>query len=173
MPPKSVLPDMLTPGLRLVFIGTAPSTRSAAEGAYYAHPQNRFWRTLHEVGITPRRYAPHEFRELTAFGIGFTDVSKTGSGMDHEIAAHDFDAAGLRARLAKAKPHAIAFTSKKAASFYLGKPTGRIAYGRQPDIEGEPVTFVLTSPSGAATRYWSLESWEELADWFAAIESEC
>ncbi|WP_339614425.1 mismatch-specific DNA-glycosylase [uncultured Parvibaculum sp.] len=161
-----ILPDMLRPGLRLVFIGTAASTRSAAVGAYYAHPQNRFWRTLHEVGITPRRFAPQEFRDLTKLGIGFTDVSKIGSGMDHEIAAGDFDAAGLRARLAKAKPQAIAFTSKRAASFYLGKPTGKIAYGRQPDVEGEPVTFVLTSPSGAATRYWSLDPWRELADWF-------
>lgn len=165
--PTHVLPDMLQPGLRLVFIGTAPSTRSATEGAYYAHPQNRFWRTLHEVGITPRRYAPHEFRELTKLGIGFTDVSKTGSGMDREIAAHDFDAEDLRARLAKAKPRAIAFTSKKAASFYLGRPTGKIAYGRQPDIPGEPVTFVLTSPSGAATRYWSPGPWRELAAWFS------
>jgi len=157
---------MLKPGLRLVFIGTAPSTRSAAEGAYYAHPQNRFWRTLHEVGITPRLYRPQEFRELGKLGIGFTDVSKTGSGMDHEIAADDFDADGLRVRIAKAKPQAIAFTSKRAASFYLGKPTGKIVYGRQPDRPGEPVTFVLTSPSGAATRYWSRAPWKELAAWF-------
>ena len=161
-----ILPDMLKPGLRLVFVGTAASTRSAAEGAYYAYPQNRFWRTLHEVGITPRRFAPQEFRELTKLGIGFTDVSKTGSGMDHEIEAEDFDAEGLRARLAQAKPQAIAFTSKRAASFYFGKPTGKIAYGRQPDRAGEPVAFVLTSPSGAATRYWSLGPWEELAAWF-------
>ena len=55
------LPDQLQPHLRLVFVGTAAGQRSADMGHYYAGPGNRFWRTLHEVGITPRRYEPHEF----------------------------------------------------------------------------------------------------------------
>src|SRR3982074_1888243 len=58
------LPDQFAEHLRLVFVGTAASQRSADTGHYYAHAGNRFWRTIHEVGITPRRYAPHEFREL-------------------------------------------------------------------------------------------------------------
>ncbi|SCB54749.1 Uracil DNA glycosylase superfamily protein [Bradyrhizobium shewense] len=52
------LPDQLRPNLRLVFVGTAASTRSAELGHYYAHPGNRFWRAIHEAGITPRRYQP-------------------------------------------------------------------------------------------------------------------
>jgi G:T/U-mismatch repair DNA glycosylase len=43
------------PHLRLVFVGTAASTRLAAVEYYYAHPDNRFWRAIHEAGITPRR----------------------------------------------------------------------------------------------------------------------
>ena len=50
------LPDQLRPDLHLVFVGTAASTRSAALGHYYAHPGNRFWRAIHEAGITPRWY---------------------------------------------------------------------------------------------------------------------
>ncbi|WP_448046391.1 uracil-DNA glycosylase family protein [Bradyrhizobium liaoningense] len=50
------LPDQLRPNLRLVFVGTAASTRSAELGHYYAHPGNRFWRAIHEAGITSRRY---------------------------------------------------------------------------------------------------------------------
>ena len=33
-----VLPDVLAPDLHVVFCGTAPGTRSARDGAYYAHP---------------------------------------------------------------------------------------------------------------------------------------
>jgi TDG/mug DNA glycosylase family protein len=42
-----VLPDLLRPGLRIVFCGTAAGTVSAARGVYYAHPQNRFWSALY------------------------------------------------------------------------------------------------------------------------------
>ncbi len=79
------LPDVLVPGLDVVFVGTAPSRRSAAVGAYYAHPGNRFWQTLFETGITPRLYEPHEYPQLIHLGIGFTDMAKRASGMDHEL----------------------------------------------------------------------------------------
>jgi Uracil DNA glycosylase superfamily len=78
------LPDQLQCHLRLVFVGTAAGQRSADLGHYYAHPGNRFWRTMHEVGLTPRRYQPPEFPALLALGIGFTDLCKVGAGMDHE-----------------------------------------------------------------------------------------
>ena len=58
------LPDVLRPDLDVVFVGTAAGRRSAAVGAYYAHPGNRFWKTLHSTGLTPRLFAPDEFREL-------------------------------------------------------------------------------------------------------------
>jgi uracil DNA glycosylase superfamily protein len=53
-----VLPDVLAPGLRVVFCGYAPGTASARTGAYYAGPGNRFWITLREVGLTPLLIRP-------------------------------------------------------------------------------------------------------------------
>src|SRR3546814_13773735 len=49
-----VLPDVLAPGLRLVFCGSAAGRKSAELGAYYAGPGNKFWPTLYEIGLTPR-----------------------------------------------------------------------------------------------------------------------
>jgi TDG/mug DNA glycosylase family protein len=146
----------------VVFVGTAASTRSASVGHYYAHPGNRFWRTIHEVGLTPRRYEPHEFRLLLKLGIGFTDVSKSGSGMDHQISKDQIDVGFFETKMRKYKPRAIAFTSKKAASFFFGKPTGKVILGRQQVIEGFSEIFVLPSTSGAASRYWTDEPWREL-----------
>lgn len=170
--PTEILPDLLTPNLNLVFVGTAAGHRSAAERAYYAHPGNRFWRAIHETGLTPRLYAPHEFRELLALKIGFTDMSKIGSGMDHEIAPEHFDVTLFETKMRRYRPRAIAFTSKKAASLWLGRPTGKIKPGRQeqqlPDF---PEVFVLTSPSGAATRYWDIGPWRELAEWLEPTKS--
>jgi len=163
--PPHRLPDQLRAGLRLVFVGTAASTVSARVGHYYAHPGNRFWRTLHEVGITPRRYQPHEFGALLELDIGFTDLSKSGAGMDHQIDRHSFDLAGFRARIEAWQPRTIAFTSKKAASLFYDRPTSTLSLGRQTSVDGFPAVFVLSSPSGAASGHWTLQPWRDLAEW--------
>jgi len=165
------LPDQLHDNLRLVFVGTAASTRSADLGHYYAHPGNRFWPTLFEVGITPRRYAPREFASLLTLGIGFTDICKSGAGMDHQIAVRPEDIAVFRAKMLTYRPRTIAFTSKKAASLFYGRPTAAIGHGRQPPVDDFPQVFVLASPSGAASGSWTQQPWRELAEWIDADDT--
>ena len=158
------LPDQLQPHLRLVFVGTAAGQRSADLGHYYAGPGNRFWRTLHEVGITPRRYQPHEFPALLSLGIGFTDVCKLGAGMDHHALKSGVDIPAFCEKIRRYQPKTVAFTSKKAASLFYDRPTKAVALGRQPPLESFPMVFVLASPSGAASGHWSVQPWRELAD---------
>ena len=160
----SVLPDSLRSGLKIVFVGTAAGHRSAAVGAYYAHPGNKFWRTLHEVGLTDRLWRPAEYAALLDRGVGFTDLAKHASGMDHQIAKDRFDVAAFLSKLAEFRPRAIAYTSKRAASIVFGRSTHRISVGPQPSqLVPGTMTFVLPSPSGAAGRYWALDPWRELA----------
>lgn len=162
-----ILPDRLAADLRVWFVGTAAGPMSAAVGAYYAHPGNRFWRALHETGITPRLFAPHEFPDLLPLGIGLTDFCKTGWGVDADIARDAFDAAAFRRKVARLKPRTLAFTSKMAASLWLGRATGKIVIGRQADDADGPAIFVLPSPSGLATSYWSIDPWKALANHIA------
>ena len=135
---------------------------SAAEGAYYAHPGNRFWRALHEAGITPRLFAPHEYPLLLDLGVGLTDFCKTGWGVDAQIAREAFDVDGFRRKVKRLKPGALAFTSKTAASLWLGSRRDGSAWGGRSTHEG-PAVFVLPSPSGLATSYWSIEPWKDAA----------
>jgi len=158
-----ILPDRLAPNLRLWFVGTAAGPMSAAVGAYYAHPGNRFWRTLHDAGVTPRLFAPHDFPLLLDLGVGLTDFCKTAWGVDSQIAREAFDVDGFGRKVERLRPCALAFTSKTAAGLWLGKATGRISVGRQAVSEG-PEVFVLPSPSGLATSYWSIEPWREAAE---------
>jgi len=159
--PADILPDLLRPGLRLVICGTAPSTRSAAVGAYYAGPGNKFWRTIHAIGLTPQLLAPEEWRSLDALGIGFTDVVKRHSGMDRDLPAGAFDAARVRASIETHQPGILAFNGKAAAKAFLGR-TG-IGYGRQDVAIGRTAVWVLPSTSGAASGAWSIEPWHILA----------
>src|SRR5476649_664229 len=119
-----ILPDRLKPGLRLVFCGTAAGKQSALQKAYYANRQNKFWRTLHQVGLTPRQFAPDEFRLLWELGIGLTDIAKYHFGMDHQLPKDSLGpeaVADLRRRIAKAAPRHLAFTSLNAGRSVLGK----------------------------------------------------
>ena len=158
-----ILPDVLEPGLDLVLCGTAAGRKSAEAQAYYAKPGNRFWPALHEVGLTPRRLQPHEYRELLRWRIGLTDVAKEHIGQDADIDPTLVDVAALHARIRAVSPAIMAFTSKNAASFALGRATARIAYGFQGETIGPTRLFVLTSPSGAAGSNWSIEPWRTLA----------
>jgi TDG/mug DNA glycosylase family protein len=173
MADRFILPDVLADGLDVVFVGTAPGRRSAELGAYYAGPGNRFWPTLHRVGLTQRRLAPQDYPAVLALGIGLTDVAKTAFGADHEIAREAFDPAGLTAKLARYRPRIVAFTSKTGAGLWLGCPTDSIAYGhREPPARQMPEIFVLPSPSGRAGRYWSEAPWRALADRVASVRCD-
>ena len=162
---KHLVPDLLAPGLDLVFCGTAPSPASFKARAYYANPGNAFWPTLSAVGLTPERFSPDRYPELLTLGLGLTDLNKTEYGSDHELSAQAMDARALRAKLRHYRPAALAFTSKHAASWGLGiKPP---SYGRHADLLEAAVVFVLASPSGRARSFWTLEPWRELAAFVA------
>ena len=155
-----ILPDVLVPGLKLVFCGTAAGKRSAADHAYYAHPGNLFWRALHTAGLTPRRLAPYEFPLLPQFGLGLTDLAKRHSGNDNELPRDAFDVAALHAKIKRYRPRLLAFTSKNAARIALGHV---VDYGWQPERIGRTQLFVLPSPSGQARGHWDLLPWQALA----------
>ena len=157
-----VLPDVLGPGLRIVFCGSAAGAVSARVGAYYAGPGNRFWPTLPRVGLTPRLLAPAEFRTLLRYGIGLTDLCKTESGADTDLSRQADDAAALTAKIAQHRPAILAFNGKRAARVFLGAET--LDYGEQTRRVGETAIHVLPSSSGAARRWWDEAFWRRVAD---------
>ena len=156
-----VLPDLLAADLDIVFCGTAVGAVSARRRAYYAGPGNAFWPTLHRVGLTDRQLQPEEYPRLLDYRIGLTDLAKEISGNDDILSRTHFNAGRLKANIEKYRPRILAFTGKRAAQEYLGRP---VDYGRLAEREGDTIMFVLTSPSGAACRYWSTMPWQELAD---------
>ncbi|MBX9455439.1 MAG: mismatch-specific DNA-glycosylase [Rhizobium sp.] len=157
-----VLEDLLQPGLRLVFCGTAAGTRSAQIGAYYAGRGNKFWRTIHAIGLTDRLVAPEDWRLLAHHGIGFTDLAKHHSGMDIALPPGCFDPARLRTAIETHRPGTVAFNGKAAAKVFYGRKD--VGYGRQPEPIGSTIPWVLPSTSGAASGAWSIEPWRQLAE---------
>jgi TDG/mug DNA glycosylase family protein len=164
MAKKHVLPDRLRPGLKLVFCGTAAGRQSALQQAYYAHRQNKFWTTLYKTGLTPSLFQPQDYEKLWELGIGLTDIAKHVYGMDHQLPR---DALGpdaitaLKARIAKAQPRILAFTSLNGGRKVMGAGA---AAGEQAESLGETRVFILPSPSPLAANHWDIGPWQALAE---------
>lgn len=155
-----VLRDVLGPGMRVVFCGTAAGTASARAQAYYAGPGNAFWETLYATGLTPEQLAPEEFARLPEFGIGLTDICKVLHGSDAEVGTVEFDLGGLQSRVAAAEPEILAFNGKNAAQGALERA---VRFGPQDEQIGGAAVWVLPSTSGRARRFWDIGPWQELA----------
>lgn len=155
-----IVPDVLREGLALVLCGTAPSRASKEALAYYAHPGNIFWKTLHEVGLTGRLLTPQHYPQVLEFGIGLTDLNKTEWGADAELSPSGFDVAGFVAKMEACRPRVIAFDSKFAATRFFGCRT--VPYGLQPQTLAEAQLFVVPSTSGRARMYFDIGPWQEL-----------
>ena len=161
--PQHVLPERLKPGLKLVFCGSAAGRMSALSQTYYAHPQNKFWKTLHAVGLTPRLFAPVEYEQLWKLGIGLTDIAKFSYGMDHQLPRHSLGpkaARDLRRRIQAIAPRFLAFTSLNAGRKVMGN---KAVAGEQPEKIGTTRVWILPSPSPLADNHWDIAPWKALA----------
>lgn len=128
---------------------------------YYAGSGNRFWPTLYNVGLTPRQLDPSEYRLLPQFDIGLTDLVKDQFGGDAAIRFGDADRERLRATILRYQPRYLCFNGKRAAQAFFGRT--RLRYGLQNEVIGTTALFVAPSTSGAASHWWSLAPWQELA----------
>jgi double-stranded uracil-DNA glycosylase len=161
---RSAVPDVLAPGLRVVFCGINPGRWSATAGAHFANPRNDFWRLLHDAGFTPRLLAPLEQHELASFGYGLTNAALRTTAGSGDLRRADF--AGAAERLERIAvelwPAWIAFVGKEA---YRGAFGARSELGVQERRLGETRLFVLpsTSPANAAVPY------EERLRWFREL----
>ena len=169
----SAVPDILAPGLRVVFCGINPGRVSAAAGAHFANPRNDFWRLLHDAGFTPRLVAPEEQFDVARFGIGLTNAAYRTTPGSGDLRAADFaDSAERLAGLAEElRPAWLAFVGKEA---YRGAFRERPALGEQERRLGATRLFVLpsTSPANAAVPYPERLRWfRELARLSRASDS--
>jgi TDG/mug DNA glycosylase family protein len=171
---RSAVPDVLEPGLRVVFCGINPGRVSAAARAHFANPRNDFWRLLADAGFTPRLYEPDEQFELPELGIGLTNAAYRTTPGSGDLRRTDF--AGSEERLLELAmelgPRAIAFVGKEA---YRGVFGERPELGAQRRTLADVGLFVLpsTSPANAAVPYAERLRWfRELNAWLEPVDRE-
>ncbi len=157
-PPPPTLPDLLVPGLDVVFVGINPGETSARAGHYYANPGNAFWRLISASPLVSRMVTFEDDGRLahaSPYRIGFTDVVKRVETDSTKVTPAEVRASidAFRARLRLAHPRAVCFTGgRQFDSLFPGvRPSNR--WGRQPvELDGA-ATWVIPSTSGRAAAY--------------------
>jgi TDG/mug DNA glycosylase family protein len=147
------IPDVVAPGLRVVFCGINPGLYSGATGHHFARPGNRFWPALHRAGFTDRQLHPSEQRELLKTGYGVVNLVNRTTATAAEVAPEEFVAGRRRlaAKIRRYRPKAIAFLGVGAYCHAFGLRNASI--GPQPELFEGARVWVLPNPSGLNANY--------------------
>jgi TDG/mug DNA glycosylase family protein len=161
------VPDVIAPGLQVLFCGINPGLYSAFTGHHFARPGNRFWPTLFAARFTSRLLAPWEEGELLPLGYGITNVVRRASATADQLTTDEIVRGGkqLRTKVRRYKPRYLAVLGVGAYRVAFESPKAKL--GLQPVPIGETRVWVLPNPSGLNAHY----QLAELARLFAELRA--
>lgn len=150
------LPDILAPGLAVVFCGINPSLSAAIAGHHFAGRSNRFWRVMHLARFTPVEILPENDRTILQYRCGLTTVVERPTTRADELSAGEFTAAAARfqRKMERHRPCFVAFLGKTAYAALTDQR--QLAWGPQTARLGSAAAWVLPNPSGR-NRAFSLD----------------
>lgn len=140
--------------LRLLFVGINPGLWTAATGAHFARPGNRFWPALLRAGIITQRVDPSagmseaDLAHVRARGLGVTNVARRATALASELTREELRAGGaeLVALVERTHPAVVAVAGVTAYRAAFGAP--RATTGRQPAQLAGAALWVVPNPSG-------------------------
>lgn len=143
------IPDHLQENLKILFVGFNPSIRSSETGFHYANPNNRFWKILHEAGLTPRKYRPDENSGLLALGYGLTNIVARPTREAAEISKQEYTEGAklLEQKIRQWRPTAVCFVGKGVYQQFSKRKAVSWGVQQEPVIPGV-VEYVAPSSSG-------------------------
>lgn len=147
------IPDVVAPGLSVLFCGINPGLYSAATGYHFARPGNRFWPALYRAGFTPRLLRPSEQDELPVYGLGVTNIVARATARADELSRDELRA-GARRLTELADRYAPKFVAVVGVTAYrtaFERP--RAAIGPQDEPIAGARLWVLPNPSGLNAHY--------------------
>jgi double-stranded uracil-DNA glycosylase len=151
------IPDVIAPGLRVLFSGINPGLYSAATGHHFARPGNRFWPALYQSGFTPRQLRPDEQEQLLGLGLGITNVVARATARAGELTDEELREGGTKL-LEKAEsfgPRWLAVVGITAYRTAFGEAGA--AVGPQARTVGATRLWALPNPSGL-NAHWTADA---------------
>jgi TDG/mug DNA glycosylase family protein len=142
------IPDLIAPGLNVLFCGINPGLYSAATRLHFARPGNRFWRALHEGGLTPDLLQPWQQQAMLAAGLGITNLVMRATATAAELDDDELRAGrrALERKVRRYRPLAVAVVGIGAYRVAFERP--RAVMGPQPEPIAGALLWVLPNTSG-------------------------
>lgn len=146
--------DLVGPTVELLFVGINPGLWTAATGAHFAHPGNRFYPALQRAGIVDRRIdaragmSDADRRHLLERGVGITNLASRATARADELTSSELrdGARRLEQRVAQLQPRVVAVAGITAYRAAFGRRTARA--GRQDDDLAGAELWIVPNPSG-------------------------
>ncbi|WP_168706228.1 mismatch-specific DNA-glycosylase [Gordonia paraffinivorans] len=146
--------DLIGDDCRLLFVGINPGLWTAATGAHFARPGNRFYPALARAGIVDRvidasqGMSPEDAAMLTARSVGITNVVPRATATAAELTAEELREGGrrLRERVARVRPRVVAIAGITAYRTAFGRRDA--VPGRQEETWDGAELWVVANPSG-------------------------
>lgn len=150
---NKTVPDLIKPGLTVLFCGINPGLYTAAIGRHFGRPGNRFWPALYDSGFTPRLYSPWESDALLDLGYGITNLVARATATADELTREELRAGTgpLVAKVKKYKPKFVAVVG--VTSYRMAFDRKEAMVGLQEETIGETKIWVLPNPSGLNAHY--------------------
>jgi TDG/mug DNA glycosylase family protein len=147
------IPDVIAPGLRVLFCGINPGRYSGATGRHFARPGNRFWPTLHAACFTGRLLTPWDGEAMLEAGFGITNLVNRTTATAAELGPTELreGATRLLATAERYRPGSVAILGISAYRTAFDRPKAEI--GPQPENLGPSALWVLPNPSGLNAHY--------------------
>ncbi len=168
------VPDLVDGDVRLVFVGINPGLWTAASGAHFAHPGNRFYKALHVAGITDgvldvsEGFDEGSRRALTERGIAITNLVRRATAKASELDDQEFrdGVREVRRKVADWEPAVVAVVGITA--YRTAFEARRADVGRQDHTMAGATVWALPNPSGLNAHYQV----DDLARWYRAAAEE-
>jgi TDG/mug DNA glycosylase family protein len=154
---NTTLPDIIAPGLDVLFCGINPGLYTAAVQQHFGRPGNRFWPVLHRSGFTPRLFAPSEQHDLLSLGLGITNVVARATAAAAELSREELVKGGriLTKNVLRFAPRYLAIVGIGAYRSAFDRPKAKL--GLQDETIGATKIWVLPNPSGLNANYQAAE----------------
>ncbi len=168
---EQALADLAGPDLRVLFCGINPGTLSGDLGLHFARRGNRFWKLLYAGGFTQSVLPPAEQHTLPGLGIGITNLVGRVTSAASELRVDELreGATQLEAKARMLRPRCVAVLGLQAYRKAFRKPEALI--GRQPELLGGSLLWLLPNPSGLQAHYQLPEMTEMFKSLFVATKA--
>lgn len=165
------VPDLIGPGVKLLFVGINPGLWTAATQTHFAHPGNRFYPALYRAGLIDWEvdrsagFDAADRERMISRGIGITNLVNRATVRASELDRDELQrgATRLEQLVSEMEPALVAVAGVTAYRTAFRRPKARL--GKQPEDLAGAALWAVPNPSGLNAH----ETIESLAGWYRQV----